>query len=132
VKIYLTQGFDGIGEHDTESVACSFDDKKVDFQVMSWATRKGNVNFRLRLDPLGGAILPDECKINVKANSVSITLKKAEAGKEWTDILDKPAEEEGEERKDANGDFMGKLTQAYDQGDDEMKEKIMDNLTRAQ
>jgi hypothetical protein len=50
----------------------------------------------LRLDPLGGEISPDDCKINIKPNSVSITLKKAEAGKTWDDIFEKPAEEEVE------------------------------------
>ena len=65
---------------------------------MDWQTRKGNVNFRLRLDPLGGEISPDDCKINIKPNSVSITLKKAEAGKTWDDIFEKPAEEEVEQK----------------------------------
>jgi len=44
-------------------------------------------NLRLRIQPLDGFISPAECKINVKANGISITLKKAhEYKKPWKSL----------------------------------------------
>lgn len=89
MKVYLTTGLDGIGEHDREAIQCDFEDQKVDFKVRGLKGKKGNQNLRLRLDPLGGTISPADCKINIKSNSISLTLRKADAGKSWKDVIQK-------------------------------------------
>ena len=98
-------------------------------------TKKGSVNYRLRLDPLGGFISPAECKINVKSNSVSLTLKKADANKTWVDVLykAKQAQEKGKEAsKDPQTGLMDMMKKMYDDGDDTMKKTIGEAWTKAQ
>jgi hypothetical protein len=72
----------------------------VDFKLRDWKTPKGIVNFRLRLDPINAEIIADECKMNIKSNSVSITLKKAEVGKKWEDLHEVLVQEEDTRPKD--------------------------------
>jgi hypothetical protein len=52
--------------------------------------------------------------MNIKSNSVSITLKKAEVGKKWEDLHEVLVQEEDTRPKDPQSKFMDTLKQAYD------------------
>jgi len=88
----------------------------------------------LRLDPLGGTISPADCKINIKSNSVSLTLRKADADKKWDDILFKPKQKENpaDKSKDPKAGLMDMMKKMYNEGDDDTKKSIGEAWTKAQ
>ena len=74
VKIYLTKNLDGIGKHDKEAIQCTYEADSVDLKIRDF---KGK-HMRFLLKPLSYHITPANCQINVKSNSITITLKKEE------------------------------------------------------
>lgn len=80
-KIYLTKNLDGIKLIDPSQIQCEFEPMSVDLKIRDF---KGK-NYRFKIDPLFDCLAVEKCTINIKSNSISITLKK-ENTKKWTSL----------------------------------------------
>jgi hypothetical protein len=78
-KIYLLKGLDGIKQHDVSKIQCEFEPMSVDLKIRDF---KGK-NYRFRIDPLFDGLAVEHCTINIKSNSITITLRK-ENKKKWS------------------------------------------------
>ena len=78
VKIYLLKGLDGIGKHDKEAIQCEFETDSLDLKIRDFNGK----NLRFNMRPLEHHISVGDSKIQVKSNSITITLKKADK-KTW-------------------------------------------------
>ena len=68
-----------------------------------------------------------DSKINVKSNGITITLKKEDKTKHWTDIKPRKgliSDEKMNKKDDTMGDLMGMMKDLYQNGDDTMKQQI--------
>ena len=103
IKIYITKDLDDIGKHDKESIQCEFESNSADLKIRNFNGK----HLRLKLVPLAYHITVEESKIQVKSNSLTITLKKADSN-HWTDLLKKaggkPAKKGGAVDSIAKGD----------------------------
>lgn len=72
IKIYLTKNLDGIGAHDKEAIQCTFEADSCDLKIRGFQGK----HMRFLLKPLSYHIAPASSRIQVKSNSISITLKK--------------------------------------------------------
>lgn len=63
---------DGIGEYPKEKIEFTPYERSIDLKVLGW---KGS-NYRCRIGPLYEKIQIDKAKMNLKSNSISITLVK--------------------------------------------------------
>ena len=88
VKIYLTTGLDKIGSHDKNNMQIDFDYNSVDLKIRDFNGK----HWRFRIEPLHKDIDVVECKMQVKSSSITITLKKREASKFWSDLILKAKE----------------------------------------
>ena len=104
VKVYLTKDLDGIGKHDKEQIQCEFEASSADLKIRNFNKK----NLRLRLTPLSYHIDPAESKIQIKSNSITITLKKAE-GRHWINLLKK-----GNDSLGKSGGAVDNLSQGED------------------
>ena len=137
VKVYLTKDLDGIGKHDKEAVQCEFEADSCDLKIRNFNGK----HYRLRLTPLAYHIDPALSKIQVKSNSITISLKKAEMN-HWMDVLkkakkgDKPGKKGGavealQAGEDPQASLMGMMKDLYNSGDDEMKKTIAESWGKA-
>ena len=128
VKIYLMSGLDKIGSHDKNNIQVDFDSNSVDLKIRDF---KGQ-NWRLRLEPLCKDIDVAECKMQIKSNSITLTLKKHE-NKHWSDLIRKDKEKKIPKMdEDPNMGLMNMMKELYENGDDNMKRTIAESWTKAQ
>lgn len=80
-KIYLLKGLEGIKQHDSSKIQCEFEPMSVDLKIRDF---KGK-NYRFRIDPVFDSLAVEQCWINIKSNSITMTLKK-ENKKKWSSI----------------------------------------------
>ena len=109
-----------------ENIECNFSSNTFDLIVKAY-NRK---NLRLKIVKLNKDIDAAKSIINIKTNSISITLKKATDGS-WDDIKEKKSlfatKEEDDEKnkdKDPSASLMNMLKDMYNSGDDDMKRMI--------
>ena len=75
--------------------------------------------------------------MQIKSNSITITLKKREPSKYWTDILVKSKDQKPvksgvkEEPQDPNASLMNLMKDLYNSGDDNMKRTIAESWSKA-
>ena len=76
--------------------------------------------------------------MQVKSNSITITLKKREASKFWSDIILKTKEvkaakkqDEPADSSDPNASLMNLMKDLYNTGDDNMKRTIAESWSKA-
>ena len=72
IKVYLLRGLEGIGGHDKEAIQCQFEPDTVDLKIRGFRGK----NWRFLLKPLSYHIDASCCRLQVKSNSISLTLKK--------------------------------------------------------
>ena len=91
VKVWITDGLDGVGALSADHVTCAFGRSSIDLRI------RGLLPFgdggedcgeercvRLFCAELWGEVVPDKCRIMVKANSIKLVLcKAAEGGHSW-------------------------------------------------
>ena len=121
----------GVGSLPGDGVQCDFEDQSFDLKIKALNKK----NWRLRIAPLDGFISPAECKINVKANGISITLSKAHQGKDWKDLAKSTKTKDAAEKKgkaDAGNDLMAMMKNMYNEGDDKTKLMIAQSWEKAQ
>ena len=102
---------------------------------------------RFLLKPLSYHISPANCRIQVKSNSITVTLKKEENG-HWIDLTKKSGlasatgggsssgkKDKGlgglEDGNDAQASLMKMMKNLYDTGDDDMKRTINESWAKA-
>ena len=97
-------------------------------------------NLRFRLEPLKNDIDVADCKIQIKSNSITLTLKKRDTLAYWSDILAKPTDKKSAkkmtadkdvESSDPNANLMNLMKDLYDGGDDNMKRTIAESWSKA-
>ena len=126
VKVYVTKDLDGIGKHDKELIRADYSKNSADLKIIDFNGR----HLRLGLAPLANPIVPDESKIQIKSNSITMTLKKAETSN-WESLLQtgKAGKKPTKPDTSALGDdpqasLMGMMRDLYNSGDDEIKKSI--------
>ena len=75
------RGLEGIGSHDKQAIQCSFEADSVDLKIRDF---KGK-HWRFYQKPLSYHIVPASSNIQVKSNSITITLKKEERN-HWVNL----------------------------------------------
>ena len=136
--MYLLKGLDGIGAHDKEAIQCSFEADSVDLKIRGF---KGK-NLRFVLKPLSYHVNAAACRIQVKSNSISITLKKEEQ-KQWINLTKKAglaqavtdkeaANPDSLDDSDPQASLMKMMKNLYQTGDDDMKRTISESFAKAQ
>lgn len=115
-------------------MTCNFNVRGFDLKIKGL----NGFNYRLKVHPLNKDINESESRIQVKSNSVTITLVKK--GKEnWGDLKDKPIpfgakpkkSEEGAMPDDPQASLMNMMKEMYESGDDEMKKVIAQSWQKA-
>ena len=87
MKVYLLN-LNEIGSHSKDDIQVDFESNSLDLKIRNYNGK----NYRLRLDPLHKDIDVAECKMQIKSNSITISLKKHDTLKHWTDIVAKTKE----------------------------------------
>ena len=121
VYVYIMSGVDGVGEA-KERVTCDFTKRSFDLKILDF----GGKNLRLRKDNLDKDIMPEESKVIVKKNRVTIKMKKPKGQyghDSWLDLTQKRPNLDGKE-KDPGSSLMDMMKDMYDNGDDTMKKTL--------
>lgn len=77
-RVILSDKLEGIGNILSEQISVKFDKFSVELIIKDWK----NKSYKFLASNLNKEIIPEESKINMKANSITITLKKKEK-EEW-------------------------------------------------
>ena len=136
IKVYLLKGLEEIGKHDKEAIQCQFEADTVDLKIRGF---KGK-NMRFLLKPLSYHINPASCRLTIKSNSISLTLKK-EDSKPWVNLTKgsgpmigggKKDPTKGMDNEDPQASLMKMMANLYQTGDDDMKRTITESFAKAQ
>jgi len=63
---------DGIKKLDPTQIQCEFEAQSIDLKIRDFNGK----NLRFKVDPLCDSIAVEKCTMNIKSNSISLTLKK--------------------------------------------------------
>ena len=78
-KVHILKGLEGIKNSDPNNIQCDFEPYSFDLKIRDF---KGK-NLRFRVDPLFGSLAVEGCKLTIKSNSISLTLRKENPAK-WS------------------------------------------------
>ena len=123
-------GMEGVGAC-KERVSCDFTKSSFDLKILDFNGK----DYRLFKDNLDKDIVPEESKVVVKKNRITITMRKAK-GKygydNWTDLSAKrPKGEADKAAADPGAGIMDMMKQMYDDGDDTMKKAIGEAMLKS-
>ena len=133
-KIYLTKNMEGIKLIDPSQIQCDFESMSIDLKIRDF---KGK-NWRFRIDPLFDVLAVEACSVNIKSNSITITLNKQNS-KNWSSLKwikqvkkeampgMKKAEQEGEPET-----LMTLMKDLYNNGSDDIKKTISESWAKSQ
>ena len=132
MKVYLLSGLDKISQHDKNNIQIDYDYNSIDLKIRNFNGK----HYRFRLEPLHKDIDVGACNMQIKSNSITITLKKREGTKHWTDILQKKepkkvSKASEQESRDPNASLMNLMKDLYTNGNDEMKKTIAESWGKA-
>lgn len=137
VKIYLTDGFEGIKDFNQDNIKSKFGPKSFEVTIMGWKQK----NFKIASNKLNKEINPEESKVKATSSSLIIYLAKKNSGDFWDaleekkNVFDKPENDE-EKSKDKDQDptssLMEMMKNMYQNGDPEMKKMIAEAWTKSQ
>ena len=92
-------------------------------------------NYRLLVDNLDNNIVPDKSKVLVKANKITIKLKKVKGEysfDHWTDLRSKKNKADKDKMKsDPSAGIMDMMKNMYDDGDADMKKAIGEAMMKS-
>jgi calcyclin binding protein len=130
VFVYVTSGLDGVGDI-KERVTCDFTESSFDLKILGL----GGNNFRLLKKGLDKKIVPDESKVIVKKNRVTIKMKKVKGEygyDQWMDLTAKHPKlsAEGKER-DPGDSLMDMMKDLYNDGDENMKKALGEAMMKS-
>ena len=136
VSVYVSADMAGVGALAKESVKCDFTPRGFDLRVLGLRGK----SYRLLKDSLGGEIVPGSCKVSVRADRLTVKLRKKKGEysyENWTDLASKKsAKEEADKAKggkgaDPMGGIMDMMKDMYDKGDDSMKKTIGEAMMKS-
>lgn len=115
-----------------DKVTCDFGQDSFDLRVVGAYGK----NYRLLVEALDKDIVPDESKIIVKKNRVTVKLKKVKGEysyDHWTDLKKKggKAAKDKEKNRDPTAGIMDLMKDLYDNGDDNMRKIIGESMLKS-
>lgn len=115
-----------------DKVTCDFGQDSFDLRVVGACGK----NYRLLVEALDKDIVPDESKIIVKKNRVTVKLKKVKGEysyDHWTDLKKKggKAAKDKEKNRDPTAGIMDLMKDLYDNGDDNMRKIIGESMLKS-
>ena len=129
VILYFLDGLQGIDQLPREQVECDYQKDCVELRILGLNGR----NYRW-VQKLNHDIIPQECKLLIRKDRITMKLKKAHDKESWYQL--QPEERKFDNMKDTEDDPTGGLMKLmknmYDTGDDNMKRAIAEAMTKAQ
>lgn len=136
VKVYITDGFDGIKTFSSSNIKSKFTKSSVDVCVIGWK----NKNYRFSCFNLNKEINPTDSYVKQTNSGLIIYLSKANTSDYWDNLEKKKGlfgnkDEEGgdkfDKNKDPNASLMEMMRDMYQNGDPEMKRMIAEAWTKS-
>lgn len=129
VYVYITSGLDGVGNLPKENITCDFKTGSFDLKVHGFNGK----NLRLLKDNLDKEIVPEESKLIVKPNKITIKMRKVKGtygADHWTNLTGKHAREPGK-KSEPGAELMDMMKDLYDNGDDNMKKALGEAMLKS-
>ncbi|KAJ1455342.1 hypothetical protein M885DRAFT_520234 [Pelagophyceae sp. CCMP2097] len=122
-----------------EGVGAAKDRVECDFTVDSFDLRVLDLegkSYRLVVDAFDKDVLPEECRVVVKKNRITLKLKKVKGQysyDHWNDLKKKGgrAAKDAEKSKDPGSGIMDMMKDLYDGGDDKMRKIIGESMMKS-
>lgn len=126
VYVYITSGLDGVGEV-KDRVTCDFTSSSFDLRVLDF----GGKNLRLRKDNLDKEIVPEDSKVIVKKNRITIKMRKVKGQYGFDNWMELTAKKPKLDTKDPSAGLMDMMKDLYDNGDDQMKKTLGEAMLKS-
>ena len=133
VSVYVTNGMKGVGvgEGAKDRVTCDFTASSFDLRIRDFNGK----NYRLFRDNLEKDILPDKSKVSVRANRITVKLRKVKGDYSYDHWQSLTSKKEKTARaaasKDPMGGVMDMMKEMYESGDDQMKKTIGEAMMKS-
>jgi len=136
IKLYLTDGFDGIKNFNSSNVKSKFTKNSFDVFIIGWK----NKNYRFSCFNLNKEIEPKESYVKQTNSGLIVYLKKLNNSDYWDSLEKKKGlfgnkddKEDGgiDKNKDPNASLMEMMRDMYQNGDPEMKRMIAEAWTKS-
>ena len=136
VKLYLTDGFDGIKTFSASNIKSKFTKTTFDVCILNWKGR----NYRFSCFNLSKEINPNDSYVKQTNSGLIVYLAKANTSDFWDSLEKKKGmfgnkDEDGapalDKNKDPNQSLMEMMRDMYQNGDPEMKRMIAEAWTKS-
>ena len=136
IKLYLTDGFDGIKTFNSANIKSKFTKTTFDVCILNWKGR----NYRFSCFNLSKEINPSESYVKQTNSGLIVYLAKANTSDFWDSLEKKKGlfgnkDEDGapalDKNKDPNQSLMEMMRDMYQNGDPEMKRMIAEAWTKS-
>ena len=136
IKLYLTDGFDGIKTFNSANIKSNFTKNSFDVCILGWKSR----NYRFSCFNLSKEIIPKDSYVKQTNSGLIVYLAKANTGDFWDSLEKKKGlfgnkDEDGapalDKNKDPNQSLMEMMRDMYQNGDPEMKRMIAEAWTKS-
>ena len=136
VKLYLTDGFDGIKTFSSSNIKSKFTKTSFDVCILNWKGR----NYRFSCFNLSKEINPTDSYVKQTNSGLIVYLAKANTSDFWDSLEKKKGlfgnkDEDGapalDKNKDPNQSLMEMMRDMYQNGDPEMKRMIAEAWTKS-
>ena len=136
IKLYLTEGFDGIKSFNSSNIKSKFTKTSFDVCVIGWK----NKNYRFSCFNLNKDINPDNSYVKQTNSGLIVYLAKANTSDFWDSLEkkkglfgNKDEDKDGglDKNKDPNASLMEMMRDMYQNGDPEMKRMIAEAWTKS-
>ena len=136
IKLYLTDGFDGIKSFNSSNIKSKFTKNSFDVCILGWK----NKNFRFSCFNLSKEIIPNDSYVKQTNSGLIVYLAKANKSDFWDSLEKKKGlfgnkDEDGspalDKNKDPNQSLMEMMRDMYQNGDPEMKRMIAEAWTKS-
>ena len=136
IKLYLTNGFDGIKSFNSSNIKSKFTKNSFDVCILGWKDR----NYRFSCFNLSKEINPKDSYVKQTNSGLIVYLAKANTSDFWDSLEKKKGlfgnkDEEGmpalDKNKDPNQSLMEMMRDMYQNGDPEMKRMIAEAWTKS-
>ena len=136
IKLYLTDGFDGIKSFSSSNIKSNFTKNSFDVCILGWKSR----NYRFSCFNLSKEIIPKDSYVKQTNSGLIVYLAKANKSDFWDSLEKKKGlfgnkDEDGmpalDKNKDPNQSLMEMMRDMYQNGDPEMKRMIAEAWTKS-
>ena len=136
IKLYLTDGFDGIKSFNSSNIKSKFTKNSFDVCIIGWKEK----NYRFSCFNLSKEITPKDSYVKQTNSGLIVYLAKANKSDLWDSLEKKKGlfgnkDEDGapslDKNKDPNASLMEMMRDMYQNGDPEMKRMIAEAWTKS-